>query len=236
MRELLCTYCDQPATTRDHIPPKGLFLSPRPSNLATVPSCESCNRSFSADDQYAHMVLISLYGADAHPTIEPHFAWLERTLRRPQAAGLKQAFLGPIVAASVADRNEAQFEPVDVHFERARINRVIARTAVGLHRIHYSERLVPEYGAFASELNAVLSLPDPVSEMRDYMIDSINSVTATCTPMMWGERDVEIVFGKPCDDNCQSVWRFRCFSGAEFGVWVFPRDFVMPIHGAVYCP
>lgn len=40
-----CVYCGvicEP--TRDHVPPKCLFPKPRPQNLISVPSCESCNR------------------------------------------------------------------------------------------------------------------------------------------------------------------------------------------------
>lgn len=47
----LCTYCDSPATTRDHIPPKAIFPKPRPSNLITVPACVRCNGNWSALDE-----------------------------------------------------------------------------------------------------------------------------------------------------------------------------------------
>jgi hypothetical protein len=49
----LCIYCrNSPRETSDHVPPKGLFKEPRPSNLITVPACFRCNNSFSADDEY----------------------------------------------------------------------------------------------------------------------------------------------------------------------------------------
>src|SRR5262249_6151706 len=49
----LCIYClANPRETNDHIPPKGLFREPRPSNLITVPACYRCNSSFSGDDDY----------------------------------------------------------------------------------------------------------------------------------------------------------------------------------------
>jgi hypothetical protein len=46
-----CAYCGAPATTRDHVPPKNLFLRPRPSNLITVDSCNDCNNGNSANDE-----------------------------------------------------------------------------------------------------------------------------------------------------------------------------------------
>lgn len=49
----LCIYCQKdPQETADHVPPKGLFKEPRPSNLITVPACSRCNNGFSGDDDY----------------------------------------------------------------------------------------------------------------------------------------------------------------------------------------
>ena len=52
--------------TRDHIPPKGLFPKPRPSNLYTVPCCGPCNNGASNEDEYLRMAASSLI--NAHPT------------------------------------------------------------------------------------------------------------------------------------------------------------------------
>jgi hypothetical protein len=49
----VCIYCQQStATTRDHVPPKGIFGKPRPSDLIVVPACDACNTSFEKDDDY----------------------------------------------------------------------------------------------------------------------------------------------------------------------------------------
>ena len=49
----VCIYCQtNPKETNDHVPPKGLFREPRPSNLITVPACLKCNNGFSGDDDY----------------------------------------------------------------------------------------------------------------------------------------------------------------------------------------
>ncbi|MFT3749074.1 MAG: hypothetical protein QM768_12185 [Agriterribacter sp.] len=48
----LCCYCGiRIATTKDHIPPKGIFNRPRPSDLITVPSCFECNNKASNNDE-----------------------------------------------------------------------------------------------------------------------------------------------------------------------------------------
>ena len=45
-----CVYCDQIATTMDHVPPKCFFTPPMPRNLVTVPACAACNNGASNDD------------------------------------------------------------------------------------------------------------------------------------------------------------------------------------------
>lgn len=57
--------------TRDHIPPKGLFPKPRPSNLYTVPCCEPCNNGASKADEYFRVAASSLI--NAHPTGKASF-------------------------------------------------------------------------------------------------------------------------------------------------------------------
>ena len=52
MNEKLCAICGlQTATTKDHVPPKGIFSKPRPSDLITVPACHNCNNHSSVLDE-----------------------------------------------------------------------------------------------------------------------------------------------------------------------------------------
>ena len=47
----LCRLPCDPHRYRDHIPPKGVFPSPLPSNLLTVPCCEPCNHKNHSNDE-----------------------------------------------------------------------------------------------------------------------------------------------------------------------------------------
>jgi len=62
-----CAYCGRGAETRDHVPSKVLLDEPYPTNLPVVPACQSCNESFSLDEEYvACLVECALTGsADA---------------------------------------------------------------------------------------------------------------------------------------------------------------------------
>jgi hypothetical protein len=59
-----CVYCGEPATTKDHVPPRGLFLDPPPRNLITVPACLRCNNSASTDDELFRIVVSIGAGMD----------------------------------------------------------------------------------------------------------------------------------------------------------------------------
>lgn len=50
----LCAICgNRPASTDDHIPPKGIYPKPRDNdaNLNTIPTCAECNNDASPDDE-----------------------------------------------------------------------------------------------------------------------------------------------------------------------------------------
>jgi len=46
-----CIYCGRPATTRDHVPPKAIFVELQLPDLVTVPACEDCNNQASRFDE-----------------------------------------------------------------------------------------------------------------------------------------------------------------------------------------
>lgn len=67
-----CVFCGGIATTRDHVPPKNLFLSPRP-RLITVPACINCNGSLSAlEDEFRVFWSRQMIASDGVWTVEEH--------------------------------------------------------------------------------------------------------------------------------------------------------------------
>lgn len=69
-RQERCVYCGQaPATTRDHVVSKGLYVAPYPNNLLTVPACWPCNQRKSASEDslrdFLSMDLLSAPAPDA---------------------------------------------------------------------------------------------------------------------------------------------------------------------------
>lgn len=48
----MCVYCCGQADTRDHVPSEILLDKPYPPDLPVVDACDSCNKSFSFDEEY----------------------------------------------------------------------------------------------------------------------------------------------------------------------------------------
>jgi hypothetical protein len=63
--EAQCAYCDQPATTKDHVVPRSLFVPPLPLDMITVPCCGPCNAEKKQVDDFLRDYLVAII--DGHP-------------------------------------------------------------------------------------------------------------------------------------------------------------------------
>jgi hypothetical protein len=78
----LCALCGiNTATTREHVPPKSIFLQPRPNNLITIPCCKACNNGSSKSDE-KFKVYLGLHAAMYSPNGEKLFQEALKTLNR----------------------------------------------------------------------------------------------------------------------------------------------------------
>jgi hypothetical protein len=65
-----CVLCgERPATTMDHVPPKGLFLRPRPT-LITIPACEVCNGGTSEAEEKFRVYMSAKSGIDTPASVD----------------------------------------------------------------------------------------------------------------------------------------------------------------------
>ncbi len=72
-----CYLCNGEADTKDHVPPKGLFPQPRPSNLITVDCCYRCNQKFTQIDE-EFRVFVSM---PINRSREGHWIWQQKVLQ-----------------------------------------------------------------------------------------------------------------------------------------------------------
>jgi hypothetical protein len=62
-----CYWCGEAATSREHVPPKGLFPQGKNNQLITVPSCEKHNEALSDVDEKFRVFVQG--GASSHDAL-----------------------------------------------------------------------------------------------------------------------------------------------------------------------
>lgn len=149
-----CYLCGALATTKDHIPPRGMFPKPRPSNLATVPACKNCNQQASKDDEYFRLIVAAI-SRDSPSSLR---LLRQRILPRIRdAPALAASFLNATSHVTVSGPDGTGRRAHEVTFDTNRIQRVIERIVRGLFLTRTGERLRPNHVVTDFALNPELS-------------------------------------------------------------------------------
>lgn len=129
----LCAICGKlPATTVDHIPPKGLYTKPYPSNINfnTVPACPSCNNGSSDADEELK-VMMGLATGEHQESPEAVIESLARTLGHNKK--LARKMMESHVKTFAPLHSEVLEPAVRVTFSREHYRNVMARIVRGLY-------------------------------------------------------------------------------------------------------
>jgi len=142
--ERSCVYCgSKKDLTRDHIPPKCIFAEPRPTNLISVPACESCNTSFKLDDEFFR-IFVTAESAQDNPAARRIWeeAVMQRSLKRsPRLKAKLRSSLGKVDLYSPGGIFLG--EASTLRFSKERINPVLERIVRGLYWRHRGSRIDP---------------------------------------------------------------------------------------------
>lgn len=131
--KLFCVYCDKPALTRDHVPPKSLLQRPYPANLRTVPACTGCNNGYAKDEQYLAVLLAHISPHDhLQAKLDPGGS-INRALET--APSLDDRLINSI---EVDEHGSPYIRP-----ELERIARITTKIAFGLYCLQYGHRHSP---------------------------------------------------------------------------------------------
>ena len=135
----ICAICgNNKATTRDHVPPKGIFPKPRP-DLITVPACSVCNNGDSAlDDLFK--VFLSFQAVDKSEIGSRLFH--EKTLR---TLNFNKKLLNYIKNESkdieTTNQDGVLVSATGVLWDSNAHDQVISRTIKGLYYHHFGSPL-----------------------------------------------------------------------------------------------
>ena len=219
--ESLCVYCQShKATTRDHVPPRALFLPPRPDNLITVPACCDCNNGASSyDERFASDLRIAVQQTSKHPKTKDMFDRVVKTYERNKK--LREEKISTIRDVDIFSSGGIFVEHGSVvEWDIEARNSVLERTVRGLYwhqyqrclsiradvAIHYTtpSKILSSWEKLVNiSKNSDLSLefPSSIQELPIYNIDD-GAFCYWCFNIHHGEdKENEIDF---------SVW-FMCF-------------------------
>lgn len=128
--EIKCTFCENTADSRDHIPSKSLLEKPYPNNLLTIPACKKCNQSFSLDEEYFINVLTEISN---NPNL---------IARKLEGGNVYKARKRSPKLKFKMEESYFQDETGKIYFrtEQDRIKKVIEKNALGLYYHKYKKK------------------------------------------------------------------------------------------------
>lgn len=203
-----CAYCgSSDRITRDHIPPKGLFPTPRPSDLITVPACYVCNKGFELDDEYFVTSIGLRDGVRKTREGKQFVGKVMRSLQRPAAAKFAGMIASQIQFADAAAPH-LNLPPGTQGFvmDAIRLRRTAERITKGL-LFNQTGKSLPA----THELRALLleDLPVPVS---NYYL----SLLAGVTPVELAGGRFAYITRTAVDDRFSSIWLLDFYADANF--------------------
>jgi hypothetical protein len=161
-----CIYCGSMENpTDDHIPPKSLFPKPRPDNLITVPSCESCNKGFHLDDDYLQMLMqIGTKTAEHSELLKTKKTFI-RGIHRKESAGFRQSIMKNTSWSEVYTANGIYLgNALEHNVDWSRVERVIGRIIKGFF---YKTKGIVLPSNFILQVQAI---PDPKNKEEKELI------------------------------------------------------------------
>jgi hypothetical protein len=207
-----CIYCGGDAETRDHIPPKSFFPTPRPSDLITVPSCGACNSGFQMDDDYAQKVLLAREDVSNHPVAQRLIPKLLRSWERPRGKAL------PISIARTA-------RELPIYTSDGVVAGKTPAYGVSSTRMHrFVERTVR--GLFFNEVGCVLPAAYDVGvvlflERRASVLAEIGQSLAGKSIRRIGEGAFAYCWTSAPDDANATIWLFTFYDRIAFAGLTF---------------
>jgi hypothetical protein len=181
--------------TREHIPAKGLFEKPRPSNLVTVPCCFKCNNQYSKDDEYFRLAVSAAINVNG----KGRSIWenaVPRTIQRKIISGL------------VADFNKT-LRPISIKMESGNIN-----------GIHYTmdEKILRSVLMRITKGFLSIAMPDVERNDLEFEFLQINQFK-TAEAIIGGGFD-ELCYHFSLGDGVYSYWSAIDKDNHSHGIWL----------------
>lgn len=192
MKQPICALCGiNQATTKDHVPPKGIFAKPRPQDTITVPACSICNNDDSdLDERFkAYLALhVAMYSKEGKQLYKSSLKGIHR--KRKMKEEMIKSFKPFGRHTSVLWDSEAH-------------DKVIERTIRGLFYHHYGWVVANNAKMTICFFNKM----PPLLNEYEYQSNSIG-----------GNNRFEYHFTKAVDSKFASIWLLQFYGSHWAGV------------------
>ena len=158
-----CVYCGRiREITKDHIPPKALFGTPRPNNLISIPCCRDCNGDASKDDEYFKNALALRIDSYNHPDIQKILPSVIRSYKKDHKVGYRKSFFKTLRHVELRTPSGLYVGSTGAYnVEIERLDNVVLRIVLGLFYQVKGERLPDSYRPFTFSDWAFGNLAEP---------------------------------------------------------------------------
>jgi len=206
----VCVLCGvRPATTHDHVPPKGLFKG-LGSALVTVPACFECNNGSSSDDEDIRAFISMQIGKQTPGSAHLWDEGAHKSIRRKTA--LREQILSTAREAAISDQDGSLTTRLTVEVPASVYESVFSRTTRGLYFFHTGRILSPNARIEVHPLNV-----KPYDEFYDglhqnqiggqackywYQIANEDPDASIWLYEFYGAHWIQVSTGAACDDPC----------------------------------
>jgi hypothetical protein len=218
-----CVYCGgKENLSKDHIPPKSLFSTPRPNDLITVPSCKRCNEGSSKDDTYFRDVLALRQDLAAHPMVQPLIKTVLRSFERSESTKYFWSIYSKFAHYDARTRQGIYVgsQPT-LEVDLDRVVKVVKRIVRGLHYHENQARLNPDYDVdvFTSEYFDY----DLNDDQRQLFLKELIIPTLQLPYKAVGNDVFKYKMGRSNNKDC-FVWVFLFFDRVPFLSVTLPKS------------
>ncbi len=179
----ICYACGAMATTREHVPARGLFpkakdLPPGEDlrrDLMTVPSCREHNTEKSGDDDFLVHVLAGNLSSNS---VAFHHAMGKLVRAAGRKPGLARRLLRGAKDATHHVRTGSAIDAVQLELDQERLEQVLTLVARALYRGHYGDnwmgtvKTVPEFAIYLDDKGGRAEGDEAVTDLTN-LADSL---------------------------------------------------------------
>ena len=124
--------------TRDHVFPDGLFPPPKPTNLLTLPCCETCQKRFQLDEEYFRNRLAS--SGQVFLTSEGQSLWKRVLVSVRKTRAMHQEILQNLASIEFKSPGGLYLgKGSGLRIDKKRFDNVLKKIVCGLHYHHSGE-------------------------------------------------------------------------------------------------